>query len=200
MSCPATPTLQLGGKWTCKLDGVEERQPFKSEQLHATAPPPSDTTLTAFQPKVLDAKLPVGDIAAFISNLQLDPDQPVELRRLHPESGTMLDLMTRTLLPSELDDDMLRRLRYKAAGAATRELGRAPVQHSCMLSPALQAVMQQTGMDATCAAVRSCGLWGRQQSSTHHTGLLTMPLLPPGSPTLCRASSGALQQGWGVVR
>lgn len=149
LCCP--PTLQLGGKWTCKLDGVAERQSFKSEQLHATAPAASDATLTAFEPKVLDAALPVGEIAAFISNLQLDPDQPVELRRLHPESGTMLDLMTRVLLPSELDDDMLRRLRYKASGAGRKvELRRAAVNMPC----------SQLAWKHSCRCAAG-GLWGR---------------------------------------
>lgn len=151
LCCP--PTLQLGGKWTCKLDGVAERQSFKSEQLHATAPAASDATLTAFEPKVLDAALPVGEIAAFISNLQLDPDQPVELRRLHPESGTMLDLMTRVLLPSELDDDMLRRLRYKASGTGRQvELGRVAVDNACCHSASWHEALMH---------LCSCGLWGR---------------------------------------
>lgn len=111
-----TPPLQSGTKWTVKLNDVQERQSFTTDCLHATAPPPPDFELTAFEPKVLDSGLPITNISGYISDLELDPEQPVELRRLHPESGTMLDLMTTALRPSELDDDLLRRLHYKATG------------------------------------------------------------------------------------
>lgn len=117
------PKTQSGWLWTCQLDGETGRQSFQADQLHATGEPAPTATLTPFEPKVLHAALPVGEISDFISNLQLDPEAPVDLRRIHPENGTVLELMTGALLPSDLDDDMLRRLRYKATGAWPRQQG-----------------------------------------------------------------------------
>ncbi|KAL4420068.1 hypothetical protein ABPG77_004333 [Micractinium sp. CCAP 211/92] len=107
-----------GDQWKCKLEGVDGLHSFHCDHLHATGEPPAESKLAPFDPKVLATDLPATDVPEYLAKLQFDPEEPIDLRRIHPESQTVCDLMTGGLLATELDDATLRRLRYKATGAS----------------------------------------------------------------------------------
>lgn len=101
--------------WSVQLDGGKEKQPFLAAYLHATEPPPADTTLTSFEPKVLTS-LPAAEVPGYIDTLRFDPDAPVDLHRKLPTSGCMMDLLTGARDVDGLSDQELRNLSGRAAG------------------------------------------------------------------------------------
>lgn len=115
-------TLQCGTMWRCKMDGADGMQPFSTDYLHATAPPPPDAPIfTATEPITLVEALGTEQIPSYLENLQFDADNPIDLRRIKPDSELWFDVLTGGQDMSDLSDADLCYLHYEAAGAWRRE-------------------------------------------------------------------------------
>lgn len=121
--CILSPVLVQSGinGFTCKLDGIKGKVHCNTDSLHATEPPPPDTTLQPFEPELLAKALPVPELEGFLQGVQEDP--PIDLRRSKPDSGVWYDVLTGQRCVSSLPDDEVARLRYLVPGGSSYTQG-----------------------------------------------------------------------------
>ncbi|KAL4447704.1 hypothetical protein ABPG75_004954 [Micractinium tetrahymenae] len=155
---------KCGGMWSVQLDGGKERQPFLPAYLHATAPPPADTTLNAFEPKVLTSLL-AAEVPAYIERLRFAPDAPVDLHRKLPTSGCMMDLLTGAREVDSLSDQELRNLSGRAAGCPDKPSGSAedpltPAGRAAIADGLRQAVAGRWTIKMVCAQASTSSACG----------------------------------------
>ncbi|KAL4437259.1 hypothetical protein ABPG75_004398 [Micractinium tetrahymenae] len=155
---------KCGGMWSVQLDGGKERQPFLPAYLHATAPPPADTTLNAFEPKVLTSLL-AAEVPAYIERLRFAPDAPVDLHRKLPTSGCMMDLLTGAREVDSLSNQELRNLSGRAAGCPDKPSGSAedpltPAGRAAIADGLRQAVAGRWTIKMVCAQASTSSACG----------------------------------------
>lgn len=127
-SCCAPPCLQDGDSWHCKLDSGGSES-IHVKYLHATGPPPPETTLTPSQPVQLTAQpIPAAQVHTFVQGMELDEAAPVNLRMTLPKSKVYADVLTGDVAVADLDDSTLRRLQYTNTAGARRALTGARVK------------------------------------------------------------------------
>lgn len=70
---------QSGEKWTCELDGVQRKESFPSQQLHALQQAGADKAFKSFEPQRLEEKLAPSEISGWLEGYCSNPDVPVRL-------------------------------------------------------------------------------------------------------------------------
>jgi hypothetical protein len=99
------------------MDGEDGIQAFSTDCLHATVPPPHDApTYTPTQPILLAEALGAEQVPSYLESLQFDADNPIDLRRIKPDSEAWFDVLTGSQDISDLSDADLCDLHYEATG------------------------------------------------------------------------------------